>query len=66
LNLIRADQVLTRDAKARRGDLLDRAATRVAIRIRDITGRIFAALAGIASAANTVHGDSERFMRFPY
>ena len=53
------DQVLGGDAEAARGDLLD---------LRDLVAaiarRILAAFAGIAAAAEPVHGNGERFVRF--
>ena len=64
LNLVGIDQVVARDAEAAGSDLLDRAAAGIAVRIRREALRIFAAFAGIALAADAVHRDRQRFMRF--
>ena len=53
------DQIIAGDAKAARGHLLD---TRVAHRA--VTFWILSALAAVGAAADAVHGDRERFMRF--
>src|SRR5437870_3470731 len=63
LKLIRADQIFTRDSEPRGGNLLNRARTGITVRIGNVSSGIFAALSGIASAANAVHGDGKRFMR---
>ena len=53
------DQIFGRHAEAAGGDLLD---------LRDLAGavaqRVFAAFAGIAAAAEAVHRDRQRFVRF--
>src|SRR5205807_9424285 len=59
------DKIVARDAKPSRRNLLDRAVTRVAVGIRQISIRIFPALTRVAFAADAVHGNRERFMRFP-
>ena len=62
LQLLRMVQVLRRHPEASAGDLLDRAATVFAVRSDDIPRRILAALAAVAAAAETVHGDRQRFV----
>src|SRR5690606_25127890 len=52
------DQVFGRDPEAARGDLLDLAAL-----LGAVAGRVFAALAGVAAAAEAVHGDRQRLVR---
>src|SRR5579863_7059427 len=64
LELLRVDQVLAGHAEAARGHLLDRAVLRVAVRQRAIALGILATLAGVALAADAVHGDSERLVCF--
>src|SRR5439155_23830595 len=64
LQLVRIDQVLTRDTKPGGCDLLDRAGARVPVRIRNISSGIFAAFARIAAAADAVHGDGQGLMSF--
>src|SRR5690606_26967667 len=52
------DQVLGRDAEAARRDLLDLAAL-----LGAVAGRVLAALAGVAAAAEPVHRDRQRLVR---
>ena len=63
LQFVGVDEVVTGDAEARRGDLLDRAAAEVAVRIAHEARGILAALAGVALAADAVHRDGEIFVR---
>ena len=63
LQVVGVDQVLARDAEARRRDLLDRAAPRVAVRVGRVARRILAAFAGVRLAADAVHRDGERLVR---
>ena len=64
LQLLGVDQVFAGDAEAARGDLLDGAVLRVAVGQRHVARRVFAALAGVALAADAVHGDGQRLVRF--
>jgi integral membrane sensor domain MASE1 len=64
LDLFCINQVLAGDPKAAGGDLLDGATPRVAVRLRHVAGRVFAAFTRIAAAAQAVHGHSQCFMRF--
>ena len=57
-------QVLARDAEPRRRDLLDRAAPPVAVGVGHVARGIFAALAGVGLAAEPVHRDRQRLVRF--
>ena len=57
------DEVLTRHAEAAGGDLLDGGVEGIAIGLRLITGRIFAAFAGVAFTADAIHRDGERLVR---
>src|SRR6185437_14376958 len=63
LQLPRVDEVVAGDAEAARGHLLDGAVLRVAVRQRRVAVGIFAALSGVALAADAVHGDRERLVR---
>ena len=63
LQLVGVDQVIAGDAEAARRHLLDRAAAPVAVGIALEAGGIFAALAGVALAAQPVHRDGEVFVR---
>ena len=64
LQILGVDEVLARDAEARRRHLLDGAVPRVAVRIGHVPGRILAALAGVRLAAEPVHRDRQRLVRF--
>ena len=64
LQFFRVDQVVARDAEAARGHLLDGGVLRVAVVHRHVALGIFAALARVALAADAVHGDGERLVRF--
>ena len=64
LQFLRVDQVRARHAEAAGGDLLDRADAPVAGRVRLEALRVLAALAAVALAADAVHRDRERFVRF--
>ena len=64
LDLVRADEVFAGHAEAARGDLLDRGVLRVAVRQALEALRILAAFAGVALAADAVHRDRQRFVRF--
>ena len=63
LQLVGVREVVDVDAEPARGDLLDRRAARVAVRVRDVARRILAALAGVRAAADPVHRDRERLVR---
>ncbi len=64
LELLGVDQVMAGDAEPAGGDLLDGAVLRVAVRQRHVAFGVFAAFAGVALAADAVHGDGERLVRF--
>src|SRR5262249_12994763 len=63
LQLLGMDQVFAGYAEPGRGNLFDGAVARVTIGVRDVTGRIFATFAGVALAADAIHGDGQRLMR---
>ena len=63
LQLSGVDKIVTRHAEASRGHLLDGAVFRIAIRLKGIAGRIFAAFACIAAPADAVHRNRQGFMR---
>ena len=64
LQFFRVDQVVTGDAEAARRHLLDGRVLRVAVLHRHVAIRIFATLARVALAADAVHGDGQRLVRF--
>src|SRR5687768_3290318 len=64
LDLTRLSEIITRYSKPPRSHLLDRAIARVAVAVESVPGRIFSPLAGVAFAAQTVHGNGKRLMRF--
>src|SRR5207302_9028128 len=64
LQLIGVDQVIGGDTESPGGNLLDRAATPIAVRIALEALLVFPALAGIGFAANPVHGDRQGFVGF--
>ena len=64
LQVVRVDQVIGGHAEARRSHLLDGAAAQIAIRIGLEARFVLAALAGVGFAADAVHGDGQRFVRF--
>src|SRR5262245_43422280 len=64
LQFLRADQILTRHAEAPGSHLLDGARTRIAVGIWNEARRVFTAFAGVALAADAIHRDGQRFMRF--
>ena len=64
LQLVRVHQVVGGHAEAAGGHLLDRAAAQIAVGIGLETLLVFAALAGIRLAADAVHGDRQRLVRF--
>ncbi len=63
LELVGVREVVDVDAEAAGGDLLDRRAARVAVRVADVAHRVLAALAGVRLAAEPVHRDRERLVR---
>ncbi len=64
LQLVGVDQVICGHAEAAAGHLLDGAAAQIAVRIALEARFVFAALAGVGHAADAVHGDGERLVRF--
>ena len=64
LQLVGVDQVVGGYAKASAGNLLHRAAAQIAVRIALEALFVFAAFAGVRHAADPVHGDGQRFVRF--
>ncbi len=63
LQLACVDEVVARHPEAGRGHLLDRAVLRVAVGLEEVTGRVLAAFAGVALAADPVHGHGQRLVR---
>src|SRR5579875_544053 len=63
LDLLRAHQILSRDAKATGSHLLDLAAYLVAIHRLMIPVRVLTALAGIIATTDAVHGCRDGFVR---
>ena len=64
LQLVGIDQILAGDTEASRRDLLDRAALRVAVRHGQEALRILTALARVGAAAEAIHRDGQRLVRF--
>ena len=64
LQVVGVHQVFAGHAETAGRHLLDGAAPQVAVLIRCVTGGVFAALAGIGLAADTVHGDSQGLVGF--
>src|SRR4051794_40035864 len=64
LKLLGFDEIQARHAETAGSDLLDGAVFRVPVRHWIIPFRILAALASVALAADTVHGDRKGFVRF--
>ena len=62
LQLLRVDEIEARHAEAAAGHLLDRGVLAVTRRLQLIPHRVFAALAGVAAAAEPVHRDGERLV----
>ena len=62
LQLFGLSQIVARHAKAPRGHLLDGAVFGVAVRLDHVAGRVFAALASVALAAEAVHGNGQAFV----
>src|SRR5690606_36592690 len=65
LDVVGVDQVFGRDAAAARGDLLDRRAHRTAVGQRLEPLRVLAAFPGVRLAADAVHRQRQRGVRFP-
>src|SRR5208282_238034 len=64
LKLLRVDKVMAGDAEPAGSDLFDGAVLRIAVGQRNVAVRVLAAFAGVAFAADAVHGDGERLVRF--
>ena len=64
LQLVGVDQVVRGHAETRRGHLLDRAAPQIAVRVGLEALFVFSALARVGLAADAVHGDGQRLVRF--
>ena len=64
LQFSRLGEIVTGHTEAARRHLLDRAVFRIAVGFQHVARRIFAALAGIALAADAVHRDRQGFMGF--
>ena len=64
LQFLRVDQVVAGHAETPAGDLLDRGIFGIAVGFQNVARRVFAAFAGVALAADAVHGDGQRFVRF--
>ena len=63
LQLPGVDEIVACHAKAGGCHLLDGTVLGVAVRLQDVAGRVFPALAGIAAPADAVHGDRQRLVR---
>ena len=63
LQLFGLGQIVARHAEAPRGYLLNSTVFGIAVGLNHVAGRVFAALAGIALAAEAVHGDGQAFVR---
>ena len=63
LHFLRVDQVVTGDAEAAGGHLLDGGILGIAVGERDVTFGILAAFTGVGLAADAVHRDRERLVR---
>ena len=59
LNLVGAHEVFAGHAEPARGHLLDLAPAIVAVGVLDVPRGVFAPLAGVAPAADPVHGDGQ-------
>ena len=64
LQLVGVDQVVGGDAEAAAGHLLHGAAAQIAVGVALEALFVFAAFAGVRHAAEAVHGDGQRFVRF--
>ena len=64
LEFVGIDEVIRGHAEACRCDLLDRAAAKIAIRIGTETRFVLAAFTGVRLAADAIHRDGERLVRF--
>src|SRR6266568_1057269 len=62
LQFLSVDQIVAGYPKATRRYLLNRAVSRIAVRINEIAPRIFPALAGVAFAANPIHRNGQRLV----
>ena len=65
LDVVGIDQIFGGHAKAARRNLLDRRTHRIAVGHRLEAFRVFAAFAGVRFAADAVHRDRQRGVRFP-
>jgi hypothetical protein len=64
LEFIGIDEIVRRHPESSRCHLLDGTAPRIAVGVGDEASFVFPALAGVGSAADPVHGDGQRLMRF--
>src|SRR6185503_11310062 len=64
LQLVCINQIVAGYSETPRRHLFYAAVARVTIRLRRVAFRVLASLAGIASGADTIHGDREGLMRF--
>src|SRR5688500_1549731 len=64
LQLARVDEIFACHTEASARDLFDGAISRIAVCVLHIARGIFAAFAGVALAADAIHRDRKRFMRF--
>src|SRR5436190_17617904 len=64
LQLVSIDEVVSCYAKTSGGDLLHRTPLRITVRKRDEASFVFAALAGVRSAADPVHRNRKCLVRF--
>src|SRR5206468_1355948 len=64
LDLVGVDQILAGHAEAAGRDLLDRAAAPVAVGVAAVAPRVLTAFPGVRLAADAVHRDRQRGVRF--
>src|SRR5215204_2445412 len=64
LQLLGVDQVKACHSKTARRHLLNGTIAGIAVFIHDIACRVFTTFAGVTSAANSIHGDRQRFVCF--
>src|SRR4029450_5474793 len=64
LQLVCINQIVAGYSETSRCHLFYAAVARVTIRLRRVAFRVLTSLAGIASGADTIHGDRQGLMRF--
>src|SRR6266851_5382770 len=64
LQFLGVDQIFAGDPKSAGGHLLDGAVARVTVGIESVPGGVLTAFAGVALAADAIHGDGQGFVSF--